>query len=246
MLAVVLAQENALCAPRRPAPTCTWSVAASDEIGAWLDVTQLPEGIRGIALVYDETVSGGLVASKDPIGFGGGDPNLYGYVMGDPVNRRDPRGLMIDMVWTEFAPVQCTGPGCNYGPYIASHWMSGQFTPAGTAGCARDPSTGQWGFHVAFDVTSDIGYVCSDAEFDQNPNNDAYGTVREHELQHREITRDLMLRANDFVQTEGFGSEAACMEAYFGFSGAWGDFLAFVASVSGGVDEVTTSGPIPW
>lgn len=92
MLAVVLAQENALCAPRRPAPTCTWSVAASDEIGAWLDVTELPEGIRGIALVYDETVSGGLVASKDPIGFGGGDPNLYGYVLGDPVNGFDPTG----------------------------------------------------------------------------------------------------------------------------------------------------------
>lgn len=93
MLAVVLAQENALRAPRRPAPTCTWSVAASDEIGAWLDVTELPEGIRGIALVYDETVSGGLFASKDPIGFGGGDPNLYGYVLGDPVNGFDPSGL---------------------------------------------------------------------------------------------------------------------------------------------------------
>ena len=31
--------------------------------------------------------------SKDPIGFAGGDANLYGYVLGDPVNFVDPLGL---------------------------------------------------------------------------------------------------------------------------------------------------------
>lgn len=31
--------------------------------------------------------------SKDPILFGGGDTNLYGYVMADPVNFIDPLGL---------------------------------------------------------------------------------------------------------------------------------------------------------
>jgi RHS repeat-associated protein len=34
----------------------------------------------------------GRWTSKDPIGFGGGDPNLYGYVLGDPVNLVDPNG----------------------------------------------------------------------------------------------------------------------------------------------------------
>ena len=29
---------------------------------------------------------------KDPIDFGGGDSNLYGYVLGDPVDFVDPRG----------------------------------------------------------------------------------------------------------------------------------------------------------
>jgi RHS repeat-associated protein len=31
--------------------------------------------------------------SKDPIGFSGGDTNLYGYVLNDPVNAIDPSGL---------------------------------------------------------------------------------------------------------------------------------------------------------
>ncbi|MDR1285497.1 MAG: hypothetical protein LBJ88_04770 [Campylobacteraceae bacterium] len=38
--------------------------------------------------------------SKDPIDFGGGDSNLYGYVMGDPVNFVDPEGLE----WTDYIP----------------------------------------------------------------------------------------------------------------------------------------------
>ena len=32
--------------------------------------------------------------AKDPIGFAGGDSNLYGYVLGDPVNLVDPGGLV--------------------------------------------------------------------------------------------------------------------------------------------------------
>ena len=35
----------------------------------------------------------GKWTSKDPIGFAGGDSNLYGYVLGDPVNLVDPFGL---------------------------------------------------------------------------------------------------------------------------------------------------------
>jgi RHS repeat-associated protein len=35
----------------------------------------------------------GRWTSKDPIDFEGGDSNLYGYVVGDPVNGVDPEGL---------------------------------------------------------------------------------------------------------------------------------------------------------
>jgi RHS repeat-associated protein len=40
---------------------------------------------------YDPEV--GRWISKDPIGFAGGDSNLYGYVFSDPVNLIDPSGL---------------------------------------------------------------------------------------------------------------------------------------------------------
>jgi uncharacterized protein RhaS with RHS repeats len=34
----------------------------------------------------------GIWTSKDPIGFGGGNTNLYGYVLNDPVNFIDTAG----------------------------------------------------------------------------------------------------------------------------------------------------------
>lgn len=40
---------------------------------------------------YDPTI--GRWTSKDPIGFGGGDTNLYGYVGGNPLSYIDPWGL---------------------------------------------------------------------------------------------------------------------------------------------------------
>jgi len=38
----------------------------------------------------------GKWTAKDPIGFAGGDSNLYGYVLGDPVGLVDPMGLFWD------------------------------------------------------------------------------------------------------------------------------------------------------
>ena len=40
----------------------------------------------------------GKWTAKDPIGFDGGDTNLYGYVLGDPVNFVDPDGLAGEAV----------------------------------------------------------------------------------------------------------------------------------------------------
>lgn len=46
----------------------------------------------------------GRWTAKDPIGFGGGDPNLYGYVVSDPVNRIDPTGLELITTGTPSDP----------------------------------------------------------------------------------------------------------------------------------------------
>ena len=42
----------------------------------------------------DYDASTGKWTAKDPIGFDGGDTNLYGYVLGDPVGFVDPSGLV--------------------------------------------------------------------------------------------------------------------------------------------------------
>jgi RHS repeat-associated protein len=45
------------------------------------------------ARYYDPNV--GRFVSEDPLGFGGGDVNLYAYVRNQPINRADPYGLLV-------------------------------------------------------------------------------------------------------------------------------------------------------
>ena len=47
--------------------------------------------VRFGARDYDGGI--GRWTAKDPIGFSGGDANLYGYVLADPVNGVDPWGF---------------------------------------------------------------------------------------------------------------------------------------------------------
>jgi RHS repeat-associated protein len=61
----------------------------------------------------------GRWTARDPIGFDGGDTNLYGYVLGDPVNGIDPEGLAVI-----FIPIIVEGLG-----YAAST-LSGIITGA--------------------------------------------------------------------------------------------------------------------
>lgn len=42
--------------------------------------------------MHNDAITGKFI-SKDPIGFGGGDTNLYRYVGNNSVNRKDPSGL---------------------------------------------------------------------------------------------------------------------------------------------------------
>jgi len=57
----------------------------------------------------DYEPAAGRWTAKDPIGFDGSDPNLYGYVRNDPVNFVDPTGLQEEAAGTE--PSGGTGSG---------------------------------------------------------------------------------------------------------------------------------------
>jgi hypothetical protein len=59
-------------------------------LGSTLPTAEFHIGIFDAKLRF---ASGGVFTAKDPILFGGGDTNLYGYVFGDPVNWIDPLGL---------------------------------------------------------------------------------------------------------------------------------------------------------
>lgn len=58
--------------------------------------------VRFGARDYDAEV--GRWTAKDPLGFAGGDTNLYAYAFGDPVNRLDPSGLgpRQNVDWAQF------------------------------------------------------------------------------------------------------------------------------------------------
>ncbi|MDA3835310.1 MAG: RHS repeat-associated core domain-containing protein, partial [Spirochaetales bacterium] len=56
--------------------------------------------------------------SKDPIRFGGGDTNLYGYVLADPINLVDPSGLWYFDLNLTGAATGTLGPGGTIGVQI--------------------------------------------------------------------------------------------------------------------------------
>jgi len=59
--------------------------------------------VRFGARDYDAEV--GRWTSKDPIGFRGGDENLYGYVLDDPVNKTDAEGRQLGEAAAALGPL---------------------------------------------------------------------------------------------------------------------------------------------
>ena len=64
--------------------------------------------VRFGARDYDAEI--GRWTSKDPIGFDGGDHNLYGFVVNDPVNRIDSEGQGAEEVLRQMPPIPLVKP----------------------------------------------------------------------------------------------------------------------------------------
>jgi RHS repeat-associated protein len=97
--------------------------------------------IRFGARDYDPET--GRWTAKDPIGFAGGDPNLYGYVLNDPVNLVDPEGkiafvvvagiavaaaIAVDVYINRTQTVDIGPPGANAGSITTSIPPPSMFT----------------------------------------------------------------------------------------------------------------------
>ena len=80
---------------------------------------------------YDPQI--GRWLSKDPLLFGGGDSNLYGYVLQDPVNLVDPSG--------EFAVPVIVALGIGLGVYLA---LEPSFEKAGQAAADVYNRASEW------------------------------------------------------------------------------------------------------
>lgn len=69
-----------------------------------------PYGYYSMRARYYGSCSGRFV-SEDPLGFGGGDVNLYAYVRGNPVTGVDPTGLLTVHAGVSGAAYGGVGPG---------------------------------------------------------------------------------------------------------------------------------------
>jgi RHS repeat-associated protein len=124
--------------------------------------------------------------TKDPIGFGGGDPNLYAYVLGDPINRSDPSGTgpshvfaclfeaSIDQCLDDEKDRFCKGP---LGPYLCDDPPQPGPGPAGGAGGGKVLPFPTMKCDLSSPIIDDDGaswcmYVCPNGsiEFTPSPN----------------------------------------------------------------------------
>ncbi|MEW4368192.1 RHS repeat-associated core domain-containing protein [Aliikangiella sp. GXAS 306] len=95
----------------------------------------------------------GRWTSKDPIGFAGGDSNIYGYVFSDPVNGIDPNGLttMTAGAGIGFAVGGPVGAAIGFGVGAALGWAGWELwgslnEEAGDESCSKPGNVPEFDF----------------------------------------------------------------------------------------------------
>jgi len=86
----------------------------------------------------------GRWTAKDPIRFAGGDSNLYGYVLGDPVNGIDPNGLITGDQFSQM--LQNTSAYAAVGAFVAANTPGGQMAALALGAI----SAGTWALNTMF------------------------------------------------------------------------------------------------
>jgi RHS repeat-associated protein len=83
--------------------------------------------------------------SEDPIGFGGGDVNLYSYTFNSPTNFTDPTGEIVPVVLVPIITQCLKGAGTDIGISLLERLLSGRKSPSiedllktGLNGCLSD------------------------------------------------------------------------------------------------------------
>jgi uncharacterized protein RhaS with RHS repeats len=98
----------------------------------------------------------GRFITKDPIGYAGGDSDLYGYCLDDPVNGVDPEGLLPGLVSSLFSAglygAQELGRAGTMGAAHLVDWI-GRKT---NEDYGKDGPTATEGVRQAFDTVEDI------------------------------------------------------------------------------------------
>jgi len=92
----------------------------------------------------------GRWTNKDPIGFAGGDVNLYGYVVGDPANRYDLTGHYdIPVLSNDATKEQSKMIGDFLGGYIHDNPTASTFYAVSIIGCIATGGLGPLVFGIA-------------------------------------------------------------------------------------------------
>jgi len=85
----------------------------------------------------------GRWTAKDPIGFEGGDTNLYGYVVNDPVNWVDPLGLYGNAAEGGVSCLSCHDPISSLSDLVKPYLSKDNNAPTGAIDAERGAK--QWG-----------------------------------------------------------------------------------------------------
>ncbi|MDQ7074669.1 MAG: RHS repeat-associated core domain-containing protein [Gammaproteobacteria bacterium] len=138
--------SDQLGSPRLVINSATGDVVQRIDYDVWGNISQdsnpgfQPFGFAGGIYDHDTQLTrfgardydawSGRWTNKDPIRFGGGDANLYGYVLGDPVGFIDPDGLWISQVVGATANTGFEG----YNQYQSGNFDAGRLAMAAVTG----------------------------------------------------------------------------------------------------------------